>query len=306
MSNRTRSHIPPRTVAPPPIREHRIPTAGSKPYIAVEGRDRCLWFCESGASKIGRLDPSTYTLQRVRPADRERHADRHRRRPRRRPLVRGKEPPARSAASRRRVEVTEFPLPTPNAGPDAMQLGPDGNIWFSETEVSQIGRITPDGKVTEFKDGITPGSKPLSIVVRDGALWFSEAAGSRIGRITRGRQGHRVSDPEPRQPAARDGDASRRLDLVRRDLDQCARPRRPRRPHHRAQGADAERLAARRHGRRRRRPLVHRELRQQDRPHGAGRHRARRVRHPDAERAARAASRRCRTAGCSSRNGTPA
>ena len=65
-----------------------------------------------------------------------------------------------------------------------MQLGPDGNIWFSETEVSQIGRITPDGKVTEFKDGITPGRKPLSIVVRDGALWFSEAAGSRVGRMT--------------------------------------------------------------------------------------------------------------------------
>ena len=49
-----------RSVSPPTIREHRIPTSGSKPYIAVEGRDRCLWFCESGASKIGRFDPKTY------------------------------------------------------------------------------------------------------------------------------------------------------------------------------------------------------------------------------------------------------
>ena len=65
-----------------------------------------------------------------------------------------------------------------------MVLGPDGNVWFSETEVSQIGRITRDGKVTEFKTGISPGSKPLSIAVRDGALWFSEAAGNRVGRIT--------------------------------------------------------------------------------------------------------------------------
>ena len=65
-----------------------------------------------------------------------------------------------------------------------MMLGPDGNIWFSETEVSQIGRITPDGKITEFRDGITPGAKPLSIVVRDGALWFSEAAGNHVGRMT--------------------------------------------------------------------------------------------------------------------------
>src|SRR6185312_16864542 len=52
----------PRSVTPPLIREHRIPTAGSKPYIAVEGRDRCLWFCESGTSKIGRLDPRSYAF----------------------------------------------------------------------------------------------------------------------------------------------------------------------------------------------------------------------------------------------------
>src|SRR5271170_4080898 len=41
---------------PPVIREHRIPSDGSKPYIAVEGPDGNLWFCESGTSKIGCLD----------------------------------------------------------------------------------------------------------------------------------------------------------------------------------------------------------------------------------------------------------
>jgi virginiamycin B lyase len=39
----------------PVIREHRIPTQGSKPCIAVEGPDGNLWFCENGASKIGVL-----------------------------------------------------------------------------------------------------------------------------------------------------------------------------------------------------------------------------------------------------------
>ena len=38
---------------------HRIPTPGSKPYIAADGPDRHLWFCESGTSKIGRLDPES-------------------------------------------------------------------------------------------------------------------------------------------------------------------------------------------------------------------------------------------------------
>ena len=55
----------------------------------------------------------------------------------------------------------------------------------------------PDGRITEFGDGITPGAQPLSIAVRDGALWFSEAAGNRIGRITVDGKGHRISDSEP-------------------------------------------------------------------------------------------------------------
>jgi len=75
--------------------------------------------------------------------------------------------------------LSEFAVPTANAGPDGIALGPDGNVWFSETEAGQIGRITPAGQITEFKTGISSGSKPLSIVMRDGALWFSEAAGNR-------------------------------------------------------------------------------------------------------------------------------
>jgi virginiamycin B lyase len=107
-----------RTVAPPTIREHRIPTAGSKPYIAVEGRDGCLWFCESGASKIGRLDPNTYTLHRVRPADANATPIGITVGPDGNALVREK-----TANKIGRItpqgEITEFPLPTPNAGPDA-------------------------------------------------------------------------------------------------------------------------------------------------------------------------------------------
>ena len=44
------------------IREHKIPSADSKPYIAVEGPDGKLWFCQSGASKIGRFDPDCGTF----------------------------------------------------------------------------------------------------------------------------------------------------------------------------------------------------------------------------------------------------
>ena len=36
---------------------HPIPSPDSKPYIIVFGPDQHLWFCESGTSKIGRINP---------------------------------------------------------------------------------------------------------------------------------------------------------------------------------------------------------------------------------------------------------
>ena len=43
----------------PVIREHKIPTSDSGPYIVVEGPDGNLWFCESRAGKIGCFNPDT-------------------------------------------------------------------------------------------------------------------------------------------------------------------------------------------------------------------------------------------------------
>ena len=42
------------------IREHRIPTPDSRPYIVTAGPDGAIWFCESGADKIGRLSTTDY------------------------------------------------------------------------------------------------------------------------------------------------------------------------------------------------------------------------------------------------------
>jgi virginiamycin B lyase len=74
---------------------------------------------------------------------------------------------------------------TANSGPSGIAAGPDGNMWFTEWDGSQIGRITPAGVVTEFSAGITPGSHPNGIAAGpDGNLWFTEYTGNQIGRIT--------------------------------------------------------------------------------------------------------------------------
>ena len=48
---------------------HRIPTPGSGPYILTEGPDGAIWFCESGAGKIGRLDVQTGRMDEFALAD---------------------------------------------------------------------------------------------------------------------------------------------------------------------------------------------------------------------------------------------
>jgi streptogramin lyase len=46
--------------------------------------------------------------------------------------------------------VTEFPIPTASSLPSGITMGPDGNLWFTETSGNKIGRITTAGVITEF------------------------------------------------------------------------------------------------------------------------------------------------------------
>ena len=81
-------------------------------------------------------------------------------------------------------KFTTFPIPTPNAGPWCLTLGPDGNLWFTELEGNKIGKVTPKGDITEFPVPLKK-SGPYSIVTgSDGALWFTEYNRHHIGRIT--------------------------------------------------------------------------------------------------------------------------
>ncbi len=74
-----------------------------------------------------------------------------------------------------------------HAIPTAIAPGPDGNMWFTDFDHRRVGRITPDGRITEW---IVP-DRPASIAAGpDGALWFTTSAASDVdnqagvGRIT--------------------------------------------------------------------------------------------------------------------------
>ncbi|MGH9011089.1 MAG: virginiamycin B lyase family protein, partial [Acidimicrobiia bacterium] len=110
--------------------------------------------------------------------------------------------------------VRMFPL-TLNRQPAGIAVGPGGDIWFTQyawynagrspdptapppdpATIGRpaIGRISPDGTVTEFAlptaEGNRMGAPDMGSVPRgiiagpDGAMWFTESGADQIGRIT--------------------------------------------------------------------------------------------------------------------------
>src|SRR5438105_12933595 len=116
--------------------------------------------------------------------------------------------------------ITEYPIPTANSQPLRITSGPDGNIWFTESNSnpSKIGRITTAGIVTEFPV-ITSPSAPHGITAGpDGNLWFTETGGPppQQGWTDHdGRRRHRVPHAQLRGPAGRHYGGPRRRPLVR-------------------------------------------------------------------------------------------
>jgi streptogramin lyase len=71
--------------------------------------------------------------------------------------------------------IREHRIPTPGSKPYIITPGPDGNLWFCESGASKIGRITPDGQITEFPLP-TPKAGPNGMILApDGNVWFSES-----------------------------------------------------------------------------------------------------------------------------------
>ena len=63
---------------------------------------------------------------------------------------------------------------------DQIIPGPDGNIWFIQAQVADIGEITPAGAITEYP--LPSSDDPSSIVVGpDGNIWFTDVDGGQIG-----------------------------------------------------------------------------------------------------------------------------
>src|SRR5207248_10458410 len=79
---------------------------------------------------------------------------------------------------------TDFLVPPgPQDDPLGIVAGPDGNLWFTNSNSRSIGKITPGGMVTSFS--IPGGIFPDQIAkAADGNLWFTDALADSVGCIT--------------------------------------------------------------------------------------------------------------------------
>jgi streptogramin lyase len=82
------------------------------------------------------------------------------------------------------ASIAEFTGVASGSAPFGITVGPDGNVWFTETQGNQIGMMNPTTHaIAEFPIP-TASSSPTGITAGpDGNLWFTEAAGNQIGMI---------------------------------------------------------------------------------------------------------------------------
>lgn len=171
------------------IREFDLPTPASQPRAIALGADGNLWFGQFAANRIGRITPEGVLTEFPLPTPDGGP----------RALAAGPDGNIWYSAFKAgligritpRGEITEFRLPRPDSGPGDITAGADGAMWFVQlsgtmdgvqVDGGRIGRITMDGRVTEYVMP-TRTPSPINIAVGpDRNIWYTQ--GSWVGRVT--------------------------------------------------------------------------------------------------------------------------
>ena len=162
-------------------------SGGSNPTSITGGPDTNLWVTESGSDKIAKISPTTGALLAEFPLSPGANPQQ---------IISGPNgslwfteagsgtTPNRIGAITVAGVLSEYNIPTANAGLTSLAVGSDGALWFTERTVSKIGRITSGGAVTAELPTQTPNAQPYQIALGpDGAMWFTETGVDRLGRV---------------------------------------------------------------------------------------------------------------------------
>lgn len=156
----------------------QYPLPGALPSEVAVDAAGIVWFTESDARQIGRLDPVTGVITHTPTTSvprgiavasdgqvwfTARFA----------PQAVGRLNPASNV-------VTEFPLT--NTGPQYIAASPDGSMWFTQNTLGNIARIGNAGVITEGK--VVKGSEPFDVTVdAAGNPWYTMMASNKIAEF---------------------------------------------------------------------------------------------------------------------------
>ena len=154
------------------------PTPGASPSDVAVDASGIVWFTESGASQIGRLDPATGVITEIPTSNVPRDIT---------VATDGQvwftsrfTPQAVSRLNPATNEITVFPVAS--GGPQGIASSPDGSVWFTLTTKGNIARIANDGVITETK--IVKGSEPFGITVdAEGDPWYTMMSANKIAEF---------------------------------------------------------------------------------------------------------------------------
>ncbi len=77
----------------------------------------------------------------------------------------------------------EYETVSPDSRPEAITVGADGALWFTEYGLDAIGRVTTSGMMSEYKSPVTGLELAGIAAAPNGALWFCEPEINRIGEL---------------------------------------------------------------------------------------------------------------------------
>jgi streptogramin lyase len=168
-----------------PINEFLMPTPNSAPNQIHAGPDGNVWFMENSRGTLGRITPAGQITEVPLPVPAGY-------------FVFGPDGNIWLGLQTDIAEITpqggllhDYAIPSASPHlPDTgliITIGPDGNIWYTEPYTKDlIGRLTPDGQITEFSipGGALGGDGAAEIIKGpDGNLWFEGNAFNEIGRV---------------------------------------------------------------------------------------------------------------------------
>ncbi len=160
----------------------------ASPFAIIAGGEGDLWFTSLGGDEVlGALDPATGAIRELPLANNSNASG----------IARGPEGEiwfllqgGASAALARVDPLTEqvqpFQIPTANSKPSSLTFGPEGDIYFTETNnPGGIGRFDPATGAFGLFSAITPNSRPTGIATGpEGDIYFTEdTQPGAIGRL---------------------------------------------------------------------------------------------------------------------------